>query len=127
MTARNRGLMGALRRMVTSSADLESADLRRGAEQEGAHTVATCGARERVILRGTIRTVTHPIESEYPRLEADLDDGSGVVTLVWMGRRQVSGIQAGTILRVEGRLSTHQGRLALYNPRYELVQVPGPG
>lgn len=125
MTGRNRGLMGALRRMVSSTADLESADLRREAELEGANTIANCCSRERVVLRGTIRTVTLPTDAEFPRLEAEFDDGSGIITLVWMGRREVPGIQAGSKLRVEGRLSSNRGGWALYNPRYELTQVPG--
>lgn len=127
MTSRGRGLIGALRRMVSSNADLESEDLRRDAELEGCDTVMQCAQRQQVVLRGTIRTVTMALASDSPRVEAELDDGSGVVTLIWLGRREIRGIQAGTIIRVEGRLSTHRGRLALYNPRYELMQVPGLG
>lgn len=125
MAGQNRGLFGALRRMVSSNTELDAADLRREAELEGADTIAGCTGRQRVVLRGTIRTVTLPAESEYPRLEAEFEDGSGTLTLVWMGRRVVRGITAGTVLRVAGRLSTHRGRPALYNPSYELVRVPG--
>lgn len=111
--------------MVSSNTELESADLRREAELEGADSIAQATGRQRVVLRGTIRSVTLPVESEYPRLEAEFEDGTGAVTLVWMGRRTVRGIEAGTILRVDGRLSNHRGQPALYNPRYELIRVPG--
>lgn len=119
------GFLRALKRMVSSTAELDSEDLRREAEREGAQPVASCTDREKVILRGTIRAVTHPPQDEPPRLEAEFDDGSGVVTLIWMGRREISGVQAGTILRVEGRISCQRDRRRMYNPRYELTHVPG--
>lgn len=125
MSARNRGLFGALRRMVSSNIELESEDLRRAAELDGADTIAGSARRQRVVLRGVIRTVTLPADAEYPRLEAEFEDGSGVLTLVWMGRREMRGIQAGTVLRVSGRLSSQRGRLALYNPQYQVLRVPG--
>lgn len=119
------GLLRALKRMVSSTAELESEELRRDAEREGARPVAGCSDREMVVLRGTIRAVTHPPQHEAPRLEAEFDDGSGVVTLIWMGRREISGVQAGSILRVEGRISCQKDRRTIYNPRYELSHVPG--
>ena len=125
MSGRNGGLFGALRRMVGTNAELESEDLRREAERAGADTVATCAGRQRVVLQGIIRTVTLPPRSEAPRMEAEFDDGSGTITLVWLGRREVPGILAGTVLRVAGRLSVQRGGFVLYNPKYELVQVPG--
>lgn len=122
---RSGGLMRALKRMVSSNAELESEELRRDAEREGARQVQSCGDRERVVLRGTIRAVTIPPLDEPPRLEAEFDDGSGVVTLIWMGRRQISGIQPGTKLRVEGRISCQRRGRKMFNPRYELSHVPG--
>lgn len=119
------GFLRALKRMVSSTAELESEDLRREAEREGARQVVSCADREKVVLRGTIRAVTHPPLDEAPRLEAEFDDGSGVVTLIWMGRREISGVQAGSILKIEGRISCHKDRRTMYNPRYELTHVPG--
>lgn len=125
MSGRSGGFFGALRRMVSSTSELEAEELRRDAELEGVDTIAGSTVRQRVVLRGTIRTVTPPEEADYPRLEAEFEDGSGTLTLVWMGRREVPGIRAGTVLRMTGRLSSHRGQPALYNPRYELVRVPG--
>jgi hypothetical protein len=58
-----------------------------------------------------------------PALEAELYDGSGSVTLVWLGRRTLAGLAAGRQLRATGRLTTAEGRRLIYNPRYELVPV----
>ena len=57
-------------------------------------------------------------------LEVELRDGSGGVTLVWLGRRQIPGIDAGRTLKVQGRISCHEGRRLVYNPRYELLPTP---
>jgi hypothetical protein len=46
------------------------------------------------------------------------------VTLVWLGRRQIPGIDCGRTLKVWGRISCHEGRRLVYNPRYELMQTP---
>ena len=60
----------------------------------------------------------------HPALEVELRDGSGAVTLVWLGRRQIPGIDPGRTLKVCGRISCHDGKRLIYNPRYELMQTP---
>ena len=52
--------------------------------------------------------------------EADLYDGSDVVTLVWLGRRHIAGIEPGRALSVRGRIAVREGRKVIYNPYYEL-------
>jgi hypothetical protein len=42
------------------------------------------------------------------------------VTLVWLGRRRIAGIEPGCSLVVEGRLGVNRGEYVIYNPRYEL-------
>ena len=122
---RSGGLMGALRRMVGSTAERDDEDLRRLAEAHGARPVGDCVDRERVSLLGTIRSVASAPPDQAPRLEAEFEDGSGRVTLIFMGRRSITGIKAGSVLRVEGRLSCHRGQRKIFNPRYELTHVPG--
>jgi DNA/RNA endonuclease YhcR with UshA esterase domain len=53
-------------------------------------------------------------------MEAELWDGTGTVTLVWLGRRDIAGIEPGRKLVVHGRMTTLKGQRAIYNPRYEL-------
>ena len=55
-----------------------------------------------------------------PTLEAELYDGSGSLTLVWLGRKRVPGIEVGRVLTATGRLGLREGGRVLYNPRYEL-------
>ncbi|HET9562567.1 MAG TPA: OB-fold nucleic acid binding domain-containing protein [Propionibacteriaceae bacterium] len=122
--AKENMLQRALRRMTSSNAELESEDLQRSVRQEGSVPIQTCEDRQRVQLTGTVSTVTINPRAGHPALEVELRDGSGSVTLVWLGRRQIPGIDCGRTLKVWGRISCHEGRRLVYNPRYELMQTP---
>ncbi|MFI5085308.1 MAG: hypothetical protein ACHP7K_05205 [Actinomycetales bacterium] len=43
------------------------------------------------------------------------------IRLVWLGRRRVPGIEAGTAVRFEGMVSMRDGLPTMYNPRYEII------
>src|SRR4051794_32040632 len=77
--------------------------------------------RERVRLRGSLRTVTLRPRGGVPALEAELFDGSGVITIVWLGRRRIAGISPGRSLEIQGRIGAQEGQRIMYNPRYELI------
>lgn len=115
---------GRLRQTISrwaNSSDQEIRHLRETHVQVGDLCIADAPDRERVRLRGTLRTVTLRPRGGVPALEADLDDGSGTITVVWLGRRRIAGIVPGRSLRVEGRIGAHDGRRMIYNPRYELL------
>ncbi len=54
-------------------------------------------------------------------LECTIVDGTGAVTVVFVGRREVPGIHLGTHISVEGMVGQHDGRLAILNPKYNLL------
>lgn len=113
-----------LRRSISrwaNSSDQHARDLRETYAEPGTETIATAPDRERVRLRGTLRTVTLRPRGGVPALEAELYDGSGVLTLVWLGRRRIAGITPGRSVQVQGRIGLHEGVRVLYNPRYELM------
>lgn len=117
-------LQGRIRQSMSRWADsgeAQARDLRKEHAIEGYTQIASAPDRQPVVLRGTLRTVTLMPRSGVPTLEADLDDGTGVITLVWLGRRQIAGISVGRSLSVSGRVGVHEGRRILYNPRYALV------
>jgi hypothetical protein len=43
------------------------------------------------------------------------------MSVVFTGRRQIPGIEVGTLLRAHGTASVHKGRLAVFNPIYTLL------
>jgi amino acid transporter len=82
--------------------------------------------REWVVVVGRIRAVRIQPWSGLPTLEATIVDPShGTLLLVFLGRREISGIAIGTVMRVEGRVGTHRGQLAIMNPRYDLLESIG--
>lgn len=113
-----------LRRSISrwaNSTDQHARDMRETYADPGHEDIATAPDRQRVTLRGTLRTVTLRPRGGVPALEAELYDGSGVLTLVWLGRRRIAGIAPGRSIQVQGRIGVHEGVRILYNPRYELM------
>jgi hypothetical protein len=113
-----------LRRTISNwadSSDQHARDLRRSHAVDDGTTIADAPDREMVRLRGTLRTVTLRPRGGVPALEAELDDGSGVLTIVWLGRRRMAGIGPGRSLQIQGRIGVHDGTRIIYNPRYELI------
>ncbi len=87
----------------------------------GTTSIADSPDRERVKLRGSLRTVTLRPRAGVPALEAELSDGTGAITVVWLGRRRIAGIEPGRAIEVEGRIGAHDGIRVMYNPRYDLL------
>jgi hypothetical protein len=71
-------------------------------------------------LRGTLRSVSHRPLDGVTSLEAELDDGSDTITLIWLGRKEIEGIEPGRHVTVHGRVGRRGVERVLYNPRYEL-------
>jgi len=76
--------------------------------------------RDRVSLQGTLRTVTLRPRGGVPAIEAELYDGSGLITVIWLGRRRITGIEPGRHIKVDGRIGIHDDHRVIFNPRYEL-------
>lgn len=114
------GLKDTLRSLLRSTDEIASADRHKIAAEEGADSVAQCTDRSRVTLRGTVDVLTVRPRGTTKWLEAEMTDGTGQVRLIWMGRHEIPGIDAGRDLVVEGRISVTDGERVMYNPRYEL-------
>jgi hypothetical protein len=115
-----------LRRTISrwaSTSDQEARDLRRthGSGTEGFDRIGEVEDRERVRLRGTLRTVTLRPRGGVPALEAELYDGTGTILVIWLGRRTIAGVNPGRSMSVQGRIGRHEGQRIMYNPRYELM------
>lgn len=95
-------------------------DRRRAAEHAAHDRIVDCVDRQSVRLRGTIETLTVQPRELANWLEARLVDGTGDVTLIWMGRHEIPGIEVGRDLAVEGRISIVEGQRRIYNPYYTL-------
>lgn len=114
---------GRLRRSLSrwaSTDDQEAKELQEGTAKAGCCPIAEAGDRSRVELQGTLRTVTLRPRGGVPALEAELYDGTGLITLVWLGRRRIAGIEPGRHLKAAGRIGMQDHVRVMFNPRYEL-------
>src|ERR671920_1214454 len=97
-----------------SSADMEARELKEDAVKAGCCPIADAQDRQRVELQGTLRTVTLRPRGGVPALEAELYDGSASITLVWLGRRRIAGIEPGRSVKVEGRIGVHDNTRLMF-------------
>lgn len=111
----------AVRRLVRSDEDLQAADLLAAADREGGSPVRQLPDRQPACVCGLLRSVTLRPRSGTPALVAELYDGSGTLTIVWLGRRQIPGIEVGRRIRIRGRVAQRDGRPIVFNPAYELL------
>lgn len=79
-------------------------------------------ARPRVRARfeGDVRKIRIQPLAAVPTLEVVLDDGTGRVTALFMGRRSITGVECGRHLAIEGTPVATERGLTLYNPAYDL-------
>ncbi|BCJ67182.1 OB-fold nucleic acid binding domain-containing protein [Polymorphospora rubra] len=107
-------------RLTASEAELDAQELRRESADAGCVPARQCRRGEVASVSGRLRTVVYTPRTNLPTLEADLFDGTDVVTLVWLGRRQITGIEPGRQLTARGRVAVRDDRKVIYNPYYEL-------
>lgn len=108
------------RRLVASEAELDAEELQRSTTESGCTPACDVKRGQLVSVSGRLRTVVYTPRTNLPTLEAELYDGSDVVTLVWLGRRHIAGIEPGRQLTVRGRIAVRDERKVIYNPYYEL-------
>ena len=113
-------LARTLQRLTADDQDLDAEELRADAVSAGCEAVSECRRGKVVTVTGRLKSVVYTPRETVPTLEAELFDGSGSVTLVWLGRRRIPGIEPGRTLTARGRFATADGKRVIYNPWYEL-------
>ncbi len=113
-------LARTLQRLTADDQTIDAEQLREGAAIAGCEPVSSCRKGAVVTVTGRLKSVVYTPRETVPTLEAELFDGSGSVTLVWLGRRRIPGIEPGRTLSAHGRFASFDGRQVIYNPRYEL-------
>jgi hypothetical protein len=117
-------LRRAIRKITASEEELDAEELRGDVVDElGGTPVAACGDRQPVCVAGQIRAVTLRPVGGVPALEAEVFDGEDTVSLVFLGRRSIPGVEPGRTVVAHGRIRREDGRAVIYNPRYDLRPV----
>jgi hypothetical protein len=86
----------------------------------GVTAIADARARVRARFEGDVRRIRIHSLAAVSTLEVQLDDGSGRISALFMGRRGIGGIECGRRLAIEGTPVAGERGLTLYNPAYDL-------
>jgi hypothetical protein len=79
--------------------------------------------RDRVRLQGKVRSVRVAPRHDVPVFECVVDDGSGTIVAVFLGRRELGAVNVGTTVELVGTIGIHRSRLALLNPTYRVLSA----
>lgn len=109
--------------LMTGEDDYVAATLQAEYGETGVSTIATCQPGDPVDIVGTVHSVTVLPRTHAPRFEIQVYDGTGVMNVVWLGRRHMNGIEPGRRIVIHGRLTCTNDRPVVFNPRYELKPV----
>lgn len=113
-------LRSVIDRAFASRSELDDAAERSEAVESGCMPIAALEPRSRSRVTGVLRSVTVRPRDGVQALEAELYDGSGALSLVFLGRRLIHGIEAGRHLVAEGLVVELDGERVIFNPSYEL-------
>jgi hypothetical protein len=89
-----------------------------GSTVEGVTPIGDVLWRERVTIEGRVHTVRVQPAAGSHAFECVVEDGTGAMSIIFIGHSHVSGIEVGTRLRAQGLAAEHNGRLTIYNPGY---------
>jgi hypothetical protein len=117
---RDSPLRRLVRRLTATEEELDAEELQRGSAESGSVPAKQCERGQMVSVTGRLRTVVYTPRTNLPTLEAELWDGSDLVTLVWLGRRHIAGIEPGRAITARGRVAVRGDRKVIYNPHYDL-------
>jgi len=89
-----------------------------------AENVTPIGAitwRKRAQVQGRVTSIRMSPSGSSPVLEVEIWDESGGVSLQFLGRREIAGLEVGSQLRAEGMVGEEEGSMVILNPSYELL------
>lgn len=85
----------------------------------GTSRIAEAPPRTPVKIAGVVRRITVHPEHGLEALEALLTDGTGEISVLWMGRRSIPGLTLGTHVVVEGVVGEQRQGRRMVNPSFE--------
>ena len=118
------GGLAPWRRLTAGRDVLHAEELQVDVAETSATPIGDCMDYEFADVSGTLRTVTLRPRGTSLTMEAELWDGTGNITLIWLGRRDIPGIRPGRRVTVHGRIARIKDERTIYNPSYQLR--PGP-
>ena len=89
--------------------------------QENVTPIAEIEWRKRANVQGQVTSIKSAPRGASPLLQVEIWDQTGGVTLQFLGRREIAGLEVGSKMRAEGMVGEAEGSLTILNPSYELL------
>ncbi|CAN2225504.1 PotE Amino acid transporters [Candidatus Nanopelagicaceae bacterium] len=77
--------------------------------------------RKRSKVHGRVTSISTAPRGSAPMLQVEVWDETGGITLNFLGRREIAGLEVGMEMRAEGMVGEEDGQLTILNPSYELL------
>jgi hypothetical protein len=77
--------------------------------------------RKRAHVQGQVTAIKNAPRGSAPLLQVEVWDQTGGVTLHFLGRREIAGLEVGSQIRAEGMVGEEEGVLTILNPSYQLL------
>jgi hypothetical protein len=77
--------------------------------------------RKRSKVHGRVTSISTAPRGSAPMLQVEVWDETGGITLNFLGRREIAGLEVGLEMRAEGMVGEEEGQLTILNPSYELL------
>jgi hypothetical protein len=78
--------------------------------------------RKRAHIQGRVTSIRTAPSGSAPIIDVEVWDETGGVTLQFLGRREIRGLDIGIELRAEGMVAENEGKMTILNPSYELLK-----
>jgi RecG-like helicase len=110
-------------RLTETNEQRLAAEIREWSESvPGSTRIAGVTERSRTKIAGAVRRITVRPVKGFEGLRILLSDGTGEVSIDFLGRRSITGLTLGSRLVVEGMPRREGGLLKMVNPAFEFVQ-----
>jgi len=77
--------------------------------------------RKRAQVQGRVTSIKTAPRGSAPALQVEIWDETGGVSLQFLGRREIAGLEVGSQMRAEGMVGEDEGSMVILNPSYELL------
>ena len=88
---------------------------------EDIHSIASAQWRHRAHVKGNVTNIRTAAANATPHVDIEIWDETGGITLQFIGRREITGLEVGSTLCAEGMVGETDGNLVILNPSYEII------
>ncbi len=118
-------LRRTLDRLAQDDSTLEAQELVAECARPGSTRIVDLQPRQMVSVTGTVHSIAVLPAERAPELRVELFDGTGILDVIWLGRREIAGIRPGAYLTLTGRVTVVDGQLTIFNPGYQMLPSHG--